>query len=129
MIVFNGIVNVILSSLGSVYQANYNFPPTTAGLAYLGIGLGGIAALGTANKISAYVGRRKGVTDSSKKPEHNFPLIMIAGPVACIGLVWYGWACEEKAFWLVPIIGLWFFGYAYMSIRVCTNIPNDASRA
>jgi hypothetical protein len=119
MLVFNGIVNVVLSSLGSVYQANYGFPPSTAGLAYLGIGFGGIAALGTANRISAFMGRQKPETEGAQNPKHNLPLILMANPTTTIGLLWYGWTCKAHVFWFVPIIGLWFFGYAYMSIRVC----------
>lgn len=40
--ILNGLVNMILSSLGSVYQNVYAVPERTCGLAYLGIGLGGL---------------------------------------------------------------------------------------
>jgi hypothetical protein len=121
ILIFNGLVNIILSSLGSVYQANYHFPPTTAGLSYLEIGFGGIAALATAGRISDYFSRRLSGLEGSKKAEHNFPLIVVTQPVAAIGLIWYGWPCQAHVYWFVPIWGLSFVGYTYMSIRVRTT--------
>lgn len=117
MVVFNGMVNMILSSLGSVYQNNYDFPPTTAGLAYLAIGLGGVLALWTANKIAARFSRRQAGSDSAKRPEHTLPVLLLTGPLFSIGLIWYGWSCQEHAFWFVPLPGLSLFGYGYMSTR------------
>ena len=116
--VFNGMVNMILSSLGSVYQSQYNFPPTTAGLAYLGIGVGGILALISARRICDWFARRQGGREHAKEPEHTIPLLLITGPLFSIGLIWYGWAVERRTFWFIPILGLSLFGYGYMSARV-----------
>jgi MFS family permease len=118
MLIFNGIVNMVLSSLGSVYQGNYHFPPTTAGLAYLGIGLGGVLALWSASRIADWVGRKQAGDGSAKRPEHSLPMMLITGPLFAIGLLWYGWSCQTRAFWFVPIPGLCLFGYGYMATRV-----------
>lgn len=39
-------------------------------------------------------------------------------PVSAIGVLWYGWAVERQTFWLVPILGLYLFGFGWMSTRV-----------
>lgn len=109
---------MILSSLGSVYQTAYGFPATTAGLSYLGIGLGGLTALAFARKMTTAVAVKFGGKSGAKKPENALPFLFIVGPLGSAGLLWYGWSLEERAHWVVPIIGLFFFGFTYLSIRV-----------
>lgn len=46
-----------LSSLGSVFQSQYHFTPTTAGLSYLGLTFGGLLGLAATPRISDYFGR------------------------------------------------------------------------
>ena len=116
--VFNGLVNMILSSLGSVYQSVYHFPTTTAGLAYLGMGLGGLGALAVAKRLTALAARRVGGADSTERPENSLPFLFLVGPIGSIGLIWYGWSLQQKTPWIVPILGLFLFGFTYMSVRV-----------
>lgn len=116
---FNGLVNMILSTLGSVFQFQYNFPPTTAGLSYLGLGLGGMLGLAAMPRISDYFGKLRPHPDGSKRPQYALPMMIIAGPLASAGLFWYGWSFQAKVFWLVPILGLAVFGFGYTSMRVC----------
>lgn len=115
---FNGLVNMILSSLGSVYQPQYSFPATTAGLSYLGLGIGDILGLAATPRISDYFGKRNPHSDGLRLPRNSLPMMIIAGPLTSIGLFWYGWTCEAKVHWILPIIGLCVFGFGYMSIRV-----------
>ncbi|CAI6332900.1 unnamed protein product [Periconia digitata] len=116
--IFNGLVNMILSSLGSVFQFQYGFPPTTAGLAYLGLGIGGVCGLATTPHISDFFSKRRPHQDGSKRPQHALPMMIIGGPMSSIGLWWYGWSTQAKVHWMVPIIGLAIFSYGYISIRV-----------
>lgn len=116
--IFNGLVNMIISSLGSVYQTVYHFPTTIAGLAYLGMGIGGLVALAVAKRLTALLGRRIAGPNGDTKLENTLPTLFIVGPVGSIGLMWYGWSLQEEAPWIVPILGLFLFGFAYMSIRV-----------
>lgn len=116
--VFNGLVNMILSSLGSIYQSEYHFRHTTAGLSYLGIGLGGLVAL-SVTKLP----KRKLVTAATNRgiargPEGAPLFLIVITPVTSIGLLWYGWAVQDGTPWIVPILGLFFFGFGYMSTRV-----------
>jgi hypothetical protein len=60
--VLNGLVDMILSSLGSVFQSQYHFPPTTAGLLYLGIDVSGIGGLAAIPGISDFFSKRRAHT-------------------------------------------------------------------
>jgi hypothetical protein len=122
ILVFNGLINVILSSLGSIYQHKYGFPATTAGLSYLGIGLGGLSAVFSAKGVAVWLARRLGGTDGGR-PEYMLPVICLALPVGTVGVLWYGWAIQSTSFWLVPILGLFLFGFGYMSVRVSYRTP------
>ncbi|CAJ2504497.1 Uu.00g118910.m01.CDS01 [Anthostomella pinea] len=115
IMIFNGLVNIILSSLGSVYQHRFAFPPTTAGLAYLGIGFGGIMALVTAKRFTVYLAARLSDVDT-RRPEHVLPFLWFTIPLGSAGLLWYGWALQNRSHWIVPILGLAPFGYGYMSL-------------
>lgn len=117
--VFNGLVNMILSSLGSIYQFQYGFPPTTAGLTYVGLGMGGLLGLFISPILFKYFGRKWESSDNSNKPEISFLVMLVAGPLTSVGLLWYGWCLHTKAFWFVPILGLFIFGFGYMGMRVC----------
>jgi hypothetical protein len=118
--VFNGLINMILSSLGSVFQSQYDFPPTTTGLSYLGLGIGGVVGLVATPRISDFFGKYCIRADGSKGLQHVLPVMIIAGPVTSIGLLWYGWSTEYKVSWIVPIIGLCLFRFGFVSITVCS---------
>lgn len=108
---------MILSSLGSVYQEVYRFPAKTAGLSYLGIGAGGLSALAVTKQLKrALILFSKSLRSSSV--EASLLLIASMLPIAALGLLWYGWAVQEQNFWIVPILGLYMFGFGWMTTRV-----------
>lgn len=119
--VFNGIVNMILSSLGSLYQEVYQFPAETAGLSYLWIGVGGLSALAVTKSL------KRAVTFFSKSlrlSSTETSLLFIASvlPVSALGLLWFGWAVQKQNFWIIPILGLYMFGFGWMTTRVRSSI-------
>jgi uncharacterized membrane protein len=108
----NGLVNMILSSLGSVYQVVYHFPTATAGLVYLGMGFGGLTALAVAKQMAAMIARKLGGAGGVEQPQNALPILFIVGPVGSVGLVWYGWSIQQRVHWIISIIGLFF-------LRIC----------
>lgn len=123
--IFNGLVNMILSSLGSVYQNRYHFPATTAGLSYLGIGVGGLSALAVTKMAKRYLASKASSRGIADGPESALLFMMAVPPITTIGLVWYGWTVQANAFWILPIIGLFFFGFGYMSTRVSPAVISN----
>lgn len=124
--IHNGTINMILSSLGFVFQRQYQFSPVVAGLAYLGLGLGGLASLAAANYLNRCWKSRLQQRDYEAGIS-SLPPLLLSFPLAAGSLVWYGWCCERKIHWIVPILSLWFFGYSYMSI-VVRIIPHSMFR-
>lgn len=119
--IFNGIVNMILSSLGSVYQDAYHRSPKAAGLSYLGIGAGGLSFLAVTKKFKGTVTSISTILKLSADKASLLSLVSIL-PVSAIGLLWYGWAVQSRDFWIVPILGLYMFGFGWMATRVkCTH--------
>lgn len=120
-LVFMGIVNITLSSLGSVFQSQYHFSPTTAGCSYLGLGIGGIVGLATTPRFSNLFAKtlQTAKCGESKRPKHVLPMMIVASPFVSAGLLWYGWSTQRQTHWIVPILGLCVFGIGYTSIRVC----------
>lgn len=118
--IFNGLVNMILSSLGSVYQDAYNFPAKTAGLSYLGIGAGGLSSLAVTKLLKRCV---KLISKRLRLSTAEASLLSIAAilPISSIGLLWYGWALQSQDFWILPILGLSMFGFGWMATRVSTS--------
>jgi len=125
--IFNGLVNMILSSLGSVFQFQYGFPPTTAGLAYLGLGIGGILGLAATPRLSDLFGKIHPHPDGSKRPQYALPSMIVAGPLTAIGLLLYGWSCQARTFWFVPIFALSIYGFGYTSMTVCFQARDKSS--
>lgn len=117
--IFNGLVNMILSSLGSVYQNTYHFSVQSAGLAYLGLGLGGLSSLAVTRLLKQAVAS---VSTSWGFSTAETSLVFLGTllPISAVGLLWYGWAVQSQDFWIVPIIGLFFFGFGWMATRVST---------
>ncbi|KAF2647977.1 MFS general substrate transporter [Lophiostoma macrostomum CBS 122681] len=120
--IFNGLVNTILSSLGSVFQFQYGFSPAVTGLSYLGLGLGGAVGLAVTPYISDFFTGQRLHPDGIRGPQHTLPMMLIAGPLASIGFLWYGWSCQARSHWIIPILGLSVFGFGYMSMRLSTQI-------
>jgi MFS family permease len=116
--IFNGLLNMIISSLGSVYQHRYHFPPTTAGLVYLGFGIGGVAGLGMARKLSRLTIRVLHLAD--RGPLNVLPFLSMAFVPPLVGLLIYGWMLEYPVFWFVPLIGVFLFFLGCVSVRLST---------
>lgn len=120
--IFNGLINMILSSLGFVYQTRYHFLPTTSGLSYLGIGFGGITALAVTKLLKRYVSEVAGKKNLAEGPEGALIFLAMVPPVTTVGLLWYGWALQAMTHWIIPILGLFGFGFGYMCTRVCVPL-------
>ena len=109
----------------------------TSGLSYLGMGVGFLvgmlffAALSdriikAKTKDAALLGRHDAATNQDKlveavipeaikegppfKPELRLFLMVCLTPILPFGFFWYGWAAQEKAHWIVPILGTSLIG-------------------
>ena len=75
--------------------------------------------------------RAKGET----QPEYRVPLIVPGAVIIPVGLFWYGWTAEIRAFWLLPDIGIAIFccgiiiGTQAMQAYVMDSFPKYVASA
>lgn len=96
--IFNGLINMILSSLGSVYQDAYHFPARTAGLSSLGIGAGGLSSLAATTKELKHAVASTSTSSRLSTAEASLLFIASILPISAVGLLWYGWALQSQTF-------------------------------
>lgn len=117
MAVVYGYLYLLFTTITALFEEEYGFSQGSAGLAYLGIGIGmliGLVAFGaTSDKLVTYLANKN---DGQRKPEYRFPHMMIGGALIPIGLFLYGWTAWAKVFYVVPIIGTAFVGCGLLAI-------------
>jgi len=117
-LVFMGFITMILSSLGWIFQSQYHFPATTAGLPYLGLGFGGVVGVLATPPISRFFGQHHSRLQDSKRPQYVLPMMVFAGPFICAALLGYGWSTQTRLHWIVPELCLLVYGFGYTGVRV-----------
>ncbi|KAL9135000.1 MAG: hypothetical protein Q9175_003814 [Cornicularia normoerica] len=123
-------------TFGSLYLLNvslqttfskppYSFSATIVGLTYIPNSIGYVLASlfggKWTDKIMAREAKRAGRYDEKGKliyrPEDRMrENAWIAAFLYPAALIWYGWTAEKGIFWLVPLIGNFFFGVGSMLI-------------
>ncbi|GKT42989.1 MFS transporter prlG [Colletotrichum spaethianum] len=100
-----------------IFKDQYGFGSQASGLAPIGLGVGFVVGLFFCGMVSdpcsAYLTRRSG---GVSKPEYRLPTLVVGAVFVPIGLFWYGWTAENKAHWIVPIIGTSFIGIGIVII-------------
>ena len=125
--VYAGFFNILISSLGTVYQRVYNFPPSAAGFGYIAIGVGVIIGLFSAPNLARAIAKKLPESPNGKSHKNYLLVLVIAIVLACMGWICYGWACEKRLHWIVSMIGLVFYGFSGVLIKVSLNFSSDAS--
>lgn len=131
-----GINYIMFSTFAELWTQRYGQAVLQSGLNYVALAVG--------NTLAAQVGAR--VTDGiwarlKKKaggvtaPEYRVPMMIPGSLPIPIGLFWYGWAGELKAYWLITDIGVGIFaagiilGTQAMQAYVLDSFPNYTSSA
>jgi MFS family permease len=50
------------------------------------------------------------------EPEMRLPMMTFFACVLPISFFWYGWTADKHVFWIVPIIGMFPFGFGMMGV-------------
>ena len=100
---------LLFTTFTPVYREQYGFSLGTAGLAYLGIGVGCSVGQFLSTRGGNMIVRRH-IARGELTPEHRLPLMVPGAIIIPIGLFWYGWSAQAKVHWIVPIIGTSFVG-------------------
>lgn len=96
------------------------------GLTYIGMGIGTIGGLIAQGKFSDRIlQQRAAKRGGDAKPEDRLPLMAYMSWTLPVGMFWYGWSTNERAHWIVPVIGSSFVGIGFIFIVVCSAEPLD----
>ncbi|TLS29408.1 hypothetical protein PpBr36_01489 [Pyricularia pennisetigena] len=108
-----GYLYLLFTTITSVFIQTYGFTPSTAGLSFLGLGIGSLVAQIVFTWTSdAYVQRRAEREGNGMKPEYRLLWLPFGAAVLPIGFFIYGWTVEYKVHWIAPILGMGVVGVA-----------------
>ncbi|GAA6044187.1 hypothetical protein JCM8097_006444 [Rhodosporidiobolus ruineniae] len=94
---------------------SYNWPESTSGLCYLGLGVGFLSAAATASTFAdrIYKGLAKRYGNAGE-PEYRLVLTQIGMLVFPLGLVIWAWTAQAETHWTGPVIGSAIFAFGLM---------------
>lgn len=112
-----GLIFLLFTTFPSVFQGVYGFSPGTAGLAYLGLGIGMLLGLVLFSVLSdKLLGQGQGSV--VRKPEQRLILMKWLGPVTPLGCFIYGWTAYYHVHWIVPIIDTFVIGFGALFVVI-----------
>jgi hypothetical protein len=102
----------MFATFASLFSTIYGFEAGPGGLAYIGLGLGFLAATvfgaKTADQVYKHLADKNG---GKGKPEMRIPALFFGSLFSPIGLFWYGWSAQARLHWMMPITGTAIFGF------------------
>lgn len=111
-----GYLYLLFTTITALFTQEYGFSQGSAGLAFLGIGIGMFAGLiifgATSDKMVSALQKKNG---GERKPEYRLPMLMIGATIIPIGLFWYGWSAQYRIHYIMPIVGTGFVGFGLLA--------------
>lgn len=114
-----GLIFLLFTTFPEVFRGTYGFSAGTAGLAYLGLGLGMAVGLVLFTKLSdRLLVRGQQEVGVPPKPENRLLLMKWFGPITPLGLFLYGWSAKYAVHWIVPILGTFIVGLGSLFVMI-----------
>lgn len=111
-----GIYYLMFATFPGLFSEVYHFSVGIGGLAYIGTGVGFLAATLFGAKFSAKIYTYLAAKNGGKgKPEMRIPALMFGSFFVPVGLLWYGWSAQAKVHFMMPIIGTTIFGFGLLT--------------
>ncbi|KAJ5611918.1 hypothetical protein N7528_009023 [Penicillium herquei] len=112
-----GCLYLLFTTVTDVFENTYHWGVGVSGLAYIGLGLGFLVGQVFFGFISDKITIRMTKQNNGVfEPEMRLPLAIFYALFVPISFFWYGWSAEAKTHWIVPIIGLFPFGFGTIGI-------------
>ncbi|OTB02263.1 hypothetical protein M426DRAFT_62599 [Hypoxylon sp. CI-4A] len=116
MAIVYGTLYMMFAAFPIVFQQNRGWSPGVGGLAFLGIAVGMVIAVG----YSIYDNKRYTNVSIAHKgnapPEARLPPAMIGSIFVPVGLFWFAWTNQPEIHWSVSIVGSGFFAVGIVLI-------------
>ncbi|KAL4881189.1 major facilitator superfamily domain-containing protein [Aspergillus karnatakaensis] len=103
-----GVMYLLFTTFTSVFEGQYGFSTSMAGLVYLGLGVSLIGSMTLFNIMNARIPKCK---SKPSTPESRLLPMIYFSPFVPLGLFLYGWTAYYKVHWIVPIIGTGMMGF------------------
>ncbi|CAM1503517.1 Fc.00g011080.m01.CDS01 [Cosmosporella sp. VM-42] len=117
MAVVYGYLYLMFSSITQVFQEYYHFDSDIVGLVFIGLGVGSVIGISIISTTSdRYIRKHHKLGEELSQPEHRLRLVPIGGVLIPVGLFIYGWTCEYRIHWFVPILGMVIVGAGNMMV-------------
>ncbi|KAH8916555.1 multidrug resistance protein 4 [Atractiella rhizophila] len=112
-----GVYYLMFTTFASFFAETYGFKAGVGGLTYLGLGVGFFSAaiFGSKTADQIYNKLASRTPDGKGKPEFRLPALIFGSLFVPIGIFWYGWSADQKAHWILPILGTAVFAFGMMS--------------
>lgn len=115
-----GVLYIFLGTFTDVWIQVYHETVLKAGLHYIAYGLGlFVGAQGCArlsDKIYQHLSARNG---GRSCPEYRLPLVLPFGILMPTSLLFFGWTAQYCLHWMVPTVGAFLYGIAYIVPQQC----------
>ncbi|KAK1713951.1 fluconazole resistance protein [Colletotrichum lupini] len=111
MAILYGYLYLLFTTFPQVFKQQYGFSQGSAGLAYIGIGVGSVIGLLFSGLVSDRLVLKLSLTNGGHfQPEYRLPPMLMGAILVPIGLFWYGWTADKQLQWMLPIIGTAILG-------------------
>lgn len=113
-----GLMYILFTTFTFVFEDIYNFSARSAGLVFIGGGVGNILGQLLVGLLSDKIIQSKRRKGEEARPEDRLSLWITvpSGLTLPAGLIMYGWAAQMQTHWIVPIIGTGIMGFGMMGI-------------
>lgn len=121
--VLYGLLYILFTTFTFVFEEVYRFSTTSAGLSFLGSGLGTILGLYYCGIMSDRAIKQNVAAGKTLKPEDRLPLLITLPACLSIpcGLIIYAWAADKHVQWMLAEIGTAITGFGMMCIVMCIS--------
>ncbi|KAI0478049.1 major facilitator superfamily domain-containing protein [Xylaria cf. heliscus] len=112
-----GLIFLLFTTFPLVFEGTYGFSAGTAGLAYLGLGIGLLFGLFLFALLSdKLLGQKR--DGAVARPEQRLILMKWFAPITPVGCFLYGWTADKHVHWIVPIIGTFIIGLGSLFVII-----------
>ena len=117
-----GLFYLLFTTFSDLFVDVYHESLGIASLNYIALGIGFVLGGQINTWLCDPIYRRlKAKNNGVGKPEYRVPLMIPASCLIPIGLFWYGWSAQAQIHWIMPDIGVFFFGIGSILCLQCAQ--------
>ncbi|CAK7206870.1 hypothetical protein SEUCBS139899_009676, partial [Sporothrix eucalyptigena] len=112
-----GVLYLLFNTIPMVFQEGYHWSIGITGLVYIPLGLGYCAGLVVFARMSdGTVIRLTKKNGGVYEPEMRLVDCIYFACCLPITFFWYGWSADKQVHWIVPVLGLFPYGFAVIGV-------------